>query len=81
MALSGRKATSQYGADWTLTPTTADGHTWSVDRIQIILLQEIRDELKKLNALLNCPNFVGIPGTLKGIRRKLPTPVRTTKGT
>lgn len=36
------------------------------------VLQDIRDELHDLNALLNCRNFVGIPGTLKAIHRKLP---------
>lgn len=38
---------------------------------QICVLQDIRDELKRLNGLLNCSRFVGIPSTLNGIRRDI----------
>jgi hypothetical protein len=49
----------------------SDGST-SWDKVEIIVLMDIRDELKKLNALLHCENFISIPRTLKGIRNKLP---------
>lgn len=41
--------------------------------VHAALLMDLRDELKKLNQLLHCPNFTGIPNTLHGIRMKLPT--------
>ncbi len=37
--------------------------------IQCALLMDLRDELKRLNALLHCPNFTGIPQTLHKIER------------
>lgn len=40
----------------------------------LAVLMDIRDELKMLNGLLHCSNFVGIPSTLKAIDRKLRTP-------
>lgn len=42
-------------------------HQWK--SIQSALLMDLRDELKKLNALLHCPNFISIPQTLNDIRR------------
>lgn len=56
--------------DWGLWEQPApNAHSWSAQDIQIILLQEIRDELKTLNSLLGCANFTGIPQTLKRIER------------
>ena len=45
----------------------------SWEQTQVALLMDIRGELQKLNRLLNCPNFLHIPGTLRQIR------VNTTK--
>lgn len=49
----------------------ADG-TWPHEVIQCALLMDIRDELQKLNSLLHCSNFTGIPTTLRSIRRAMP---------
>lgn len=43
---------------------SADLATWQY-AVQYAILQEI----KKLNALLACPNFIGIPQTLKRIEQ------------
>lgn len=40
------------------------------------VMEQIRDELKQLNSLLACPNFTGIPSTLKRISRNT---AKTTK--
>lgn len=58
--------------------------TWNVSRdsdgfvsheaCQLAVLQDIRDELKKLNRLLHCSNAVAIPTILRKIQRN------TTKG-
>lgn len=57
---------------------------WSVpdpvetpEQAVICVLMDIRRELSQLNATLNCPNFLDIPGTLRDIRRKLPTQRKT----
>lgn len=36
------------------------------------LLMDIRDELKKLNGILGCHNFLDVPNILRGIRKKIP---------
>lgn len=37
------------------------------------LLMDLRDELQKLNRLLGCSNFLGIPQTLRDIRDGITT--------
>ena len=60
--------------EWSL-PDTDNTYTTA----QLAVLMDLRDELKKLNRLLDCPNFRAIPHTLTGIRRKLPTITPTRK--
>ncbi len=43
------------------------------EHVQVALLMDIRDELKRLNTLLHCHNFTQVPSILRGIRTKLPT--------
>ncbi len=59
--------------EWNL-PTTLAGGIGSVDggAAHLAVLMDIRDEMKRLNALLSCPNFTGIPQTLKSIHRAMP---------
>lgn len=52
------------GADWDLPNKVQD---WT--QVQVALLMDIRDELKDLNSLLRCQNFLQIPRTLESIRR------------
>jgi predicted metalloenzyme YecM len=58
---------------WPL-PTEKDGRIQSWEAVQIAILMDIRDELQRLNSLLHCHNFTGIPATLRGISKKLATP-------
>lgn len=44
-----------------------DDGTVTLDRVQAALLQDIREELKDLNQLLNCENFLRIPMRLSQI--------------
>lgn len=55
------------GIDWDLADTQGKIGTW--ERVGIAVLMDIRDELKALNELLRCPNFTGIPATLRSIQR------------
>jgi hypothetical protein len=50
------------------------------DDIQIAVLMDIRDELQRLNELLYCSNFVGMPHTLKRIDRRLAAHAPLKKG-
>jgi hypothetical protein len=45
--------------------------TWEAAKIAVLM--DIRDELKKLNRLLHCPNFMAIPRKLDAIHKELPT--------
>lgn len=45
----------------------------------IAVLMDIRDELKKLNCLLSCSNFTGIPHTLKRIQTNTAKPRKSRK--
>lgn len=65
-------ASNRYRKDWRIN-TRDDGYQIKFEEIQIVLLQEIRDELKKLNAVLNCRNFLLVPTTLRAIDRELKT--------
>jgi hypothetical protein len=46
--------------------------TW--EKVGIAALYDIRDELKTLNSLLRCPNFLAIPRKLEAIRRNTVKP-------
>jgi len=63
--------TRQKNMTWSVRPD-ANGH-YSFDSARLAVLMDIRDELQKLNSLLHCANFTGIPRTLQTISRKLPT--------
>lgn len=53
------------------------GVTHQYEAIHTALLMDIRDELKTLNAVFACPNFVAVPSTLRTISRKLSRPKKT----
>lgn len=40
-------------------------NTW--EHVHVRVLMDIRDELKKMNAILNCRNFIDIPSKLDRI--------------
>lgn len=59
---------------------TPDANSFTWETVGVEVLMDIRRELKRLNALLACPNFVGIPETLRGIRRNTAKPKRRPVG-
>lgn len=59
------------GIDWTMPDKMSDG-TWQ--QVEVIVLMDIRDELKLLNSLLRCPNFLQIPKQLDAIKRNTAKP-------
>jgi hypothetical protein len=48
----------------------SDGVVPTWERAQLAVLMDLRDELKKLNRVLECPNFLAIPSYLRSINRK-----------
>jgi hypothetical protein len=50
------------------TPHDRGGSTHSWNSIHTSLLMDIREELQRLNKLLHCSNFIGIPSTLTAIK-------------
>jgi hypothetical protein len=55
------------GEDWNLADERGQIGTW--ERVGIAVLMDIRRELVRLNALLACSNFTGIPRTLRAIAK------------
>lgn len=51
--------------------------TW--DGAKLAVLMDIRDELKQLNGLLNCPSFISIPRKLDAIQRNTAKPRKVVK--
>lgn len=46
-----------------------NGPTHTYEAAQLAVLMDLRDELKRLNGVLNCPNFISVPGILREIRK------------
>lgn len=69
--------TSQNHGDWNIQGN--DDGTLSVDRIQVLILADIRRELQSLNRTLNCPNFQAIPRKLDRISRNTAKPKKSKK--
>lgn len=57
---------------WTVADENGNIPTW--ERVGVAVMMDIRDELKQLNALLSCPNFVSIPRKLEAIRKNTTRP-------
>lgn len=64
--------TRKKDASWSIYPQL--GGSYSHDAAGVAILMDIRDELKALNQLLNCRNFIGIPATLRTIARNTAKP-------
>lgn len=65
--------------DWHVV--TADGrHYESTNQAQLLaVLMDVRDELKRLNSVLQCPNFIAVPLKLDMMRQELKEIRRNTK--
>lgn len=50
--------------DWTLPENL---QTW--DQVVVAVLMDVRNELRRLNSVLHCPNFLAIPHKLDKIQR------------
>lgn len=53
--------------NWTVADEEGAVPSW--ERVSVAVLMDIRDELKELNRLLRCQNFLRIPHHLAAIRR------------
>ena len=59
--------------DWNL-PKSDKGNPETWDAVKIAVLMDIRDELKRLNSLLHCSNFMAIPWKLDRIAKNTTKP-------
>lgn len=60
--------------DWDLT---GQNLTWEM--AQIAVLMDIRAELRRLNAIFHCQNFLEVPTILRDIRKQTKKPRRPRK--
>jgi hypothetical protein len=51
--------------DWLVADEGGTVPTW--ERVNLAVLMDIRDELKRLNAAIYCRDFLAIPSTLRRI--------------
>lgn len=63
--------------DWHLADQKNQIETW--EKVGIAVLMDIREELRTLNRLLSCPNFTGIPATLRRISANTAKPKKKRK--
>ena len=63
---------------WTV-PECANGGIASWEAVDTALLMDIRDQLQKLNAVFECPNFLMVPTYLKTIEKNSRKPKRRVK--
>ena len=52
--------------NWNLKDSIGNNATY--DDAQLAILMDLRDELKHLNSILDCPNFQAIPELLRSIK-------------
>lgn len=55
-------------------PTMKDGRIQDWDAVRLSVLMDIRDELRQLNRLLGCQNFIEMPAMLRAIKRNTAKP-------
>lgn len=67
--------------DWHVKSKDGVGNARSVEHAMLATLMDIRAELQRLNVLLHCPNFVGVPATLNTIARQTKKAKRARKVT
>lgn len=63
--------------NWHLANDEGNIGTW--ERVSIAVLMDVRDELQRLNSLLNCPRFMAIPTRLQSIAEAVQVIDRNTR--
>lgn len=53
---------------WNVADDSGVTYTEMRDGVTVALLMDVRDELKQLNSLLGCSNFVSLPFVLRQVR-------------
>jgi len=64
--------TRHKNGNWNIRANAENRVCW--EGVHAALLMDIRDELQTLNRLLACPNFIGIPQTLRKIAKNTTKP-------
>jgi hypothetical protein len=64
-----RRVPYQTLANWNPNLHQNDDGTAPTDTLMLAMLCAIRDELRRLNNVLQCPNFIGVPAKLDRIER------------
>jgi hypothetical protein len=74
--------TRKKNRNWYVAPPSGPDEIYTEmrDGVTVAILMDIRDELQKLNNLLHCGNFTGIPQTLKRMDRRLAQRTKLPKG-
>ncbi len=55
-------------SDWNISESTSQpGSPTTMDGAILAVLMDVRDELQRLNSLLGCSNFTGLPKDIRAI--------------
>lgn len=65
----GKWVDSTHCQDWSWRLYESDGGGFQSDQVTHALLMDIRRELKRLNNVLQCPNFMAVPAKLDQIAK------------
>jgi len=65
----GKWVRSDHCRDWNWQLYESDGGGFQSEQVTHALLMDIREELKRLNRVLQCPNFIAVPAKLDKIER------------
>ena len=57
----------QANAQWDLWES--DDNLYSPDQVLLAVMMDIRAEIRRLNSVLQCPNFISVPSKLDQIAR------------
>ena len=66
----------QAGRDWQVLNERGDWYQGSYAGASLAVLMDVRDELRKLNAVFACPNFLAVPSVLRGVEKNTRKPRR-----
>lgn len=67
--MSSKRVSYKEFADWDVTLWKNDDGTATHETLMVAALYGIRDELRRLNHVLQCPNFLAVPSKLDRIEK------------
>jgi hypothetical protein len=55
--------------NWSTDPDAFGKYSYEAAQLQVLM--DVRDELKRLNNVLQCPNFIAVPSILRRVQEEV----------